>query len=317
MKLTRTLALGTGLALMAAGAVAQTYPTRAITVIVPYAPGSTDTMARVLAEGMTQALGQPVVVETRPGAGGTVGAAAVAGAEPNGYTLLMAVSSVQTVAPHQNELPYSFDSLTPIARVALGPNLIAARAGAPFDTIEGFVDYARANPGAVSYGSAGAGGATHIAAEAIARAAGIELFHIPFPGVTPAIASTIAGDVDVVLGYASAILPQSESGGLVPLAQLSDTRTSLAPDLPTLIEGGIDLSLPPNIGYWAPAGTPDEIVQALAVALESAVAGETFVEFGRNSLTEIGFTGPEEFAAILAEEDAFFGELLPTLNLGD
>ncbi|WP_417599600.1 Bug family tripartite tricarboxylate transporter substrate binding protein [Pararhodobacter oceanensis] len=314
MKQTLNFLAVAALSLSATMASAQSFPTRPVTIIVPYSPGSTDTMARTLAQDMSETLGQPVVVETRPGAGGSVGATAVVNADPDGYTILMAVSSVQTVAPHQRELSYGFDDLLPIARVSVGPNVIAARNGAPFTTIPELVAYARENPGVVSYGSAGTGGATHIAAEAIAQAAGIDLFHIPFGGVTPAITATIAGDVDLVLGFASAILPRAESGQLVPLAQLSDERTSLAPDLSTLREADLDLALPPNIGLWAPAGTPEDVIAALAAAIETSATGETFSEFAANALVEIDVAGPEEFLRVLQAEDAFYAALLPTID---
>lgn len=310
-----TLLAGAALAFGVSTAAAQDYPARSITIVVPYSPGSTDTMARTLAEGMSQELGQPVVVETRPGAGGTVGGAAVASADPDGYTLLFAVSSVQTVAPHQRELPYGFDDLAPVARVAVGPNMIAARTGAPFKSIEELVAYAKENPGKVSYGSAGTGGATHIAAEAFARAAGIELFHIPFNGVTPAVASTIAGDVDIVLGFASAILPQHEGGKLVALAQLSNERTSVAPNIPTLKESGVDLALPPNVGMWAPAGTPKAAIAKLSAAVEKAAASDMFQTFAKSGLTAVDYANSDAFTEVLKAENAFFAELLPTLKL--
>ncbi len=316
MKKTITgLLAGAALALGVTGAAAQDYPTRSITIIVPYSPGSTDTMARTLAEEMSKELGQPVVVETRPGAGGTVGGAAVASADPDGYTLLFAVSSVQTVAPHQRDLPYGFDDLAPVARVAVGPNMMAARTGAPFTTIEELVAYAKENPGEVSYGSAGTGGATHIAAEAFARAADVELFHIPFNGVTPAVAATIAGDVDLVLGFASAILPQAEGGNLVALAQLSEERTEVAPDVPTLMESGVDLALPPNTGMWAPAGTPEDVIAKLSAAVEVAAASESFTKFAASGLTAVDYADSATFTEVLEAEDAFFAELLPTLKL--
>ena len=310
----RGLLGGALVALGALSATAQDYPTRAITVVVPYSPGSTDTMARTLAEGMSKELGQPVVVETRPGAGGTVGGASVASADADGYTLLFAVSSVQTVAPHQRDLPYGFDDLAPVARIAVGPNMMAARTGAPFTTVAELVEYAKANPGAVSYGSAGTGGATHIAAEAFARAAGVELFHIPFQGVTPAVAAAVAGDVDLVLGFASALMPQAEAGKLVALAQLSAERTAVAPDVPTLIESGVDLSLPPNIGFWAPAGTPDEVIAKIAAAAKVAAEGDVFQTFAKSGLTAVDYADAAEFTEVLKAEDAFFAELLPTLK---
>ena len=312
-----TLMVGAALALCISAAQAQDFPTRAVTIVVPYSPGATDTLARTLSEGLSEELGQPVVVETRPGAGGTVGGAFVAGADPDGYTLLFAVSSVQTVAPHQRDLPYGFDDLRPVARVAVGPNVIAARTGAPFATIEEMISYASENPGDVSYGSAGTGGATHIAAEAIARAAGLELFHIPFNGVTPAITATVAGDVDLVLGYASSILPQAEGGNLVALAQLSHERASVAPDLSTLREAGVDLALPPNVGVWAPAGTPDDVVARLSDAIGAAAQSVSFMEYGQTTLTEIDYAPADVFAQVLAAEDAFFADLLANIDISE
>ncbi len=317
MNIVKYLLAGAAMALGATSALAQSFPERPVTIIVPYSPGSTDTMARTLAEDMSKALGQPVVVETKPGAGGSVGAAEVTKADPDGYTLLMAVSSVQTVAPHQRELPYGFDDLKPVARVAVGPNVMAARKDAPFTTVEELIAYAKENPGKVSYGSAGTGGSTHIAAEAIASAAGIELFHIPFGGVTPAIAATVAGDIDLVLGYASAILPQGDAGALIPLAQLSDERTSVAPDLATLKESGVNLALPPNIGIWAPAGTPDDVVAILADAISASASGDMFKGFAANGLVEVSFAGPGDFLTVLTAEDKFYAELLPTINFSE
>jgi tripartite-type tricarboxylate transporter receptor subunit TctC len=313
-KLLTALVGGLALSLTATTVMAQDYPTRAITVIVPYSPGGTDTLARTIAKEVSEDLGQPVVVETKPGAGGTIGGAFVANADPDGYTLLFAVSSVQTVAPHQRDLPYGFDALRGVARVAVGPNVMAARVGAPFKTLEEMVAYAKANPDKVSYGSAGTGGATHIAAEAVARAAEIDLFHIPFKGVTPAVASAVAGEVDLVLGFASAILPQSEAGKLVPLAQLGATRAKLAPDLPTLKEGGVDLALPANIGFWAPADTPDEVVAAFSAAVKKAVKGTTMSEYASKTLSELDYADPATFADILKGEDAFYAELLSTID---
>ena len=143
----------------------------------------------------------------------------------------------------------------------------------------------------------------------MARAAGIELFHIPFDGVTPAVASTVAGDVDLVLGFASAILPQAEGGNLVALAQLSEERTAVAPDTPTLIEGGVELALPPNTGLWAPAGTPEDVIATLSAAVEVAASSESFTTFTTSGLTAVDYADSAEFTEVLKAEDAFFAEL--------
>ncbi|WP_436644248.1 Bug family tripartite tricarboxylate transporter substrate binding protein [Microbaculum sp. FT89] len=313
-KVFKALTAAIALTAVAGAASAQDYPNRSISVIVPYSPGGTDTLARTIAQGLSNELGQTVVVENKPGAGGTVGGSFVANAEPDGYTFLFAVSSVQTVAPHQRDLPYGFDALRGVARVSVGPNVMAARKDAPFTTMEEMVVYAKENPGEVSYGSAGTGGATHIASEAVARAADVELFHIPFQGVTPAVAAAVAGEVDLVLGFASAILPQAEAGKVTVLAQLGEGRAKLLPDVPTLKESGIDLELPVNIGFWAPAGTPDEVVNAFAAAVEKVITSDELQEYGKKTLSELQFAGPADFDAMLAKEDAFYEELLSTID---
>lgn len=303
-------------AALAFSAGAQAFPTEKMTIVVPYAPGATDQLARTLAAEVEKALGQPVVVETKPGAGGTIGANFVAkSSKPDGHTMLIAVSSVQTVAPHQRKLPYGFADLRPVARVTVGPNIMGARVGAPFKDLAGLVAYAKANPGQVSYGSAGTGGATHLAGEAIAQAAGVQFNHIPFKGVTPAVAAAVGGNVDLVFGFASAIMPQVAGGKLVAIAQLGDKRVSGLPDLTTLREGNVDLALVPNIGVWVPAGTPDDVVAKLEDAFRKAAASESFKAFAAKGMTEIDFAGAADFAKALEAEDKFFAKLLDSLGM--
>ena len=314
----RRLLVATAATTIALGlsAAAHAFPTGKMTIIVPYAPGSTDQLARALAGEVEKALGQPVVVETKPGAGGTIGANFVAkSSKPDGHTMLLAVSSVQTVAPHQRALPYGFADLKPVARVTVGPNILGAGTGAPFKDLAGMVAYAKANPGKVSYGSAGTGGATHLAGEALAQAAGVKLNHIPFKGVTPAVAAAVGGNVDLVFGFASAIMPQAAGGKLVAIAQLGDKRVSGLPKLTTLREGGIDLALVPNIGVWVPAGTPDDVVAKLGEAFRKAAGSDAFKAFAQKSMIEIDFAGATDFAKVLAAEDKFFAKLLASLGM--
>lgn len=297
-------------------AAAQAFPTKQVTIVVPYAPGATDQLARVLAGSMEKTLGKPVVVETRPGAGGSVGAAYVAkSAAPDGHAILFAVSSVQTVAPHQNPLPYGFDDLVPLARITTGPNVVAARADAPFKDLKSLIAYAKANPEKVTFGSSGTGGATHLAGEAMARMAGIKLTHIPFPGVTPAVAATIGGNVDLVLGYAQAMYPHVQAGKLVPIAQFAPTRTKVVADLTTLKEGGVDLAMVPNVGAWVAKGTPAAALGALEKAIETATKTPEFVELCKKTLTEIDFAGSAAFQKELVAENAFYKKLLTDLGM--
>lgn len=308
-------AAGTAAAGILGVGAAHAFPTENITVIVPYAPGSTDQTVRTLGQHLEKILGKPVIVETRPGAGGTIGAGVVANAKPDGHTLLFAVSSVQTVAPHQNKLPYGFRNLKPVAQITTGPNMMAARVGAPFKDLKELVAYAKANPEKVSFGSAGTGGATHLAGAAFARAAGIKLNHIPFQGITPAVTATVGGTVDLALGFAQAIWPQAEGNRLVPIAQFGGKRAKVIPNVPIFRDAGIDLVMPPRVGFWAPAETPDAAVAKIAAAAEQASRSPEFVDFAQRTLTEIEFAGQADFQRELEAEDKFFLALLTDLGM--
>lgn len=310
------LAMMAGTAILAGSGAAYAFPDKKLTVIVPYSPGATDQLARVVSAEVEKILGKTILVETKPGAGGTVGGNYVAkSSSPDGYTMLLAVSSVQTVAPHQRDLPYGFDDLRPVARLTVGPNVMGARTGASFNDLKSLVEYAKAHPGGVSFGSAGTGGATHLAGEAFAQAAGIKLNHIPFQGVTPGIAAAVGGTVDLVLGYASAIMPQVEGGKLLAIAQLGDKRASVLPNVTTLTEGGVDLALPANIGVWVPAGTPDDVVATLESAFGKAMQSDSVKQFATKNMTEIDFADSKTFADILKKEDVFYDALLKSLGM--
>lgn len=292
------------------------FPDQPVNVVVPYAPGATDQLARAFATEMEKTLGKPVVVETRPGAGGTIGAAYVArNARADGHTLLFSVSSPLTIAPHQNRLPYAVDDLRPVARVALSPNVMAARADAPFKDLASLIAYAKANPEKVTYGSAGTGGSTHLAGEAFAAAAGVRLTHIPFQGVVPAVTAAVGGTVDLAIGFAQHVMPQIKGGRLFAVAQFGAKRAAVIPDIPTFREGGVDMSLSALIGIWAPKATPDEVVQQLAASVEKATTGQAVVDFATQTLTEIDYANPTDFAADLKEESDFMLGLLRKLGM--
>lgn len=310
-----TLATAICAGLVSANSVAAEYPQETIRFIVPYAPGATDVLARRVAGPLQDELGVTVVVETHPGAGGTIGGRIVSDASPDGATFLFAYSSVQTLGPHQHDAGYTFEDLTPVARVSTGPNMLGARADAPFDTLEELIDFARENPGDVSYASAGTGGMSHLLGEGMSDAAGIELFHVPYQGVTPAIAATVAGDVDLVIGVSSSILPQSQDGALKALGQFGDARASIAPDVPTLRDVGVDASFPTLIGVWAPSGIDDDVKAMFVQALETAVNSDELQEYGASVLLEFSFAGPDEFRSQLEEENQRHIDLIERLGL--
>ena len=298
------------------GSLAMAFPTQPITVVVPYAPGTTDQLARALGGQMEKILGKPVLVETRPGGGGTVGANFIAkSAKPDGHALLFGFTAPLTIAPHQNPLPYGFGDLKAVARVTLGPNMVAARVGAPFKDAKELLAYAKANPEKVSFASSGAGSVTHLAGEGFSRAAGVKLNHIPFQGVTPAVTATVGGTVDLVIGLAQAIWPQIEGKRLVPIAQLGATRATVIPDVPTFKELGVDFAMPASVGFWAPAAAPADAVAQIAAAAEKASTAPEFVDFAKRTLTEVGFAGAQAFQSELEAENKFFLGLLTELGM--
>jgi len=299
-----------------APAHAQTFPSRPITIVVPYAPGATDRDARKIAELASQTLGQPIVVENRDGAGATIGANFVATAKPDGYTILYSTPAVITVAPLVSKPPYKYGDLVALARASLTPHFLAARADAPFKNLPELIAYAKANPGKVTFASPGNGTAVHLAAEAFADAAGIQLNHIPYRGTAPAVTAAVAGTVDLVLGAPGLTGPHVESGKLRAIAQFGPTRSPTLPNVPTLKENGVDVALRAEFGFFLPKGVPPDVVAKLDVALAKAIQSDDFKEFAARALAVPAYLpGPEYQKVVDAERDVFV-RVVPKLSLG-
>ncbi|MBV7483185.1 tripartite tricarboxylate transporter substrate binding protein [Bordetella sp. BOR01] len=298
-----------------AHAASQSYPDRPITLIVPYAPGATDQEARRLAEGMSKELGQTVIVENRAGAGGVVGTQAAARAKPDGYTLLYAAPAVITVAPLLGNAQYRYEDLLPVARSTTSPHVLASRSNAPFKTLPQLIDYAKKNPGKVVFGSSGTGTAVHLAGEAFARAAGIEFNHVPYGGLTPAITAALGGFADLVIGLPVAIKPQVDGGKLLALAQFGATRAPTLADVPTLKEEGIPLTLSVDIGVFAPAGTPADIVARIGTAVEKTVQSAEFKSFAQGALVMPGYLDSAGYRSAVDAERKLYAEIFPALKV--
>ena len=265
MKIARLLALAVA-ATVALAVHAQPYPSKAVKVVVPFTPGSaTDIIARALGERLQASLGQPIVVENRPGAGGTIGALVVAQSPPDGYTLLVQ-SSGHTVNPHiYTSLGYDtlkdFASVTPLVTL---PNVLIVSPAKGYKTVGDLVAAAKAKPGALNYASAGTGSATHMNSEKFRAAAGIVAVHVPMKGTPEAITETIAGRVDWFFAPLISAGPMIKDGKAVALAVGTSRRAANLPDVPTTVEAGV-----PNSDYtfwialFAPAKTPREIVDKL------------------------------------------------------
>ena len=296
---------------------AQGFPNKAITIVVPYAPGATDREARKIAEMAAKHLGQPVLVENRDGAGGTIGAAHVARANPDGYTLLYAAPAVLTVAPLVGKPPYVYEDLMPLARASITPHYLAARLDAPFRNAREMVAYAKANPGKLTFGSPGNGTAVHLAGEALADAAGFQFTHVPHRGLAPALTAVMGGFVDVVIGAPGVINAQVEAGKLRPIAQFGATRAAALATVPTLKEQGIDLALRADFGFFAPKGLPTDVVQRLNEALQKAIESEEFKSFVAVSLVAPAFLNASDYHAVVDAERAIYARVVPKLSLGN
>jgi tripartite-type tricarboxylate transporter receptor subunit TctC len=274
--------------------------------VVPFAPGGADVVARVVGDQITAALGQPVVIENRPGgAGGTVGTKFVTTAEPDGYTLTLASPGPITVAPAVNKnLDYDpLRQLVPVAMVAQSPFVLVVHPGVPATTVAEFVAYAKANPGKVNFVSPGFGTSSHLFGELLKQRTGIDIVHIPYRGAAPAIVDLVAGQVQMFFDNVRNLQPFVQSGRLRALAVTSETRHPDMPDLPTMAEAGVD----GFVGfYWngvlAPAGVPAPIIEKLnAVINQGLRSRETQATIARLGM-EPRIGSPQDFAALIAAE---------------
>ena len=263
--LTLSLAM---LAAFAANAVADDYPNKSIRVIVGFPPGGiNDIVARVVGERLGQSLGQAIIVENRPGAGGTIGADLVAKSRPDGYTLLMGSVSNIAMAPSQYKaLPYDpAKDFAPVVLVAAAPNVLVFHPEFPAQSVKELIALARQKPGAINYASAGLGTSNHLTVELLQVMTGVQLNHVPYKGDAPGTADVVAGQVPMIFPTLPVALPFIKSGKLRPIAVSSAARSSLLPDIPTVAEsGGLpEFEVSVWVGIFAPAGTPKEIVSRL------------------------------------------------------
>jgi tripartite-type tricarboxylate transporter receptor subunit TctC len=251
------------------------YPTKPITMIVPFPPGGlADIVARPVAEAMSRDLGQSVVIENKSGAGGGIGMGLAAKAPPDGYTVLLALSSF-SVIPEADALlgrapMYSFASLRPIARITADPTVLAVRSEAPWKTVKDFVEDAKKRPGAINYGSSGNYGTMHVPMEILSQNAGIRMTHVPFTGAGPAVVALLGGQIDAVSSGPATVLQHVKAGKLRVLAHWGNGRLDALPDVPALKDAGYNAEYAQWSGLFVPAGTPEPIAQRLRAAARVA-----------------------------------------------
>lgn len=275
-------------ALMSANA-ADVYPGKAIKLVVPFPPGGpTDIMGRVVGKIISDKLGQPVVVENRPGAGGNLGTDVVAKAPGDGYTLLLGAVSSLAIAPGlYPRLPYNASKdFTPITLVGMTKGAIVAHPSAPFNDLKGLIAYAKANPGKISYGSSGVGTANHLAGEMLAAAAGIDIQHVPYKGTAPLVQDLLGGQLPMSIESSlSSAANNIKSGKLKGIAVITAARAPLMPDLPTVAEQGLPgFDVPIWFGLLGPANLPKDVLatlhKAVADGLKSPEVVDRFAQIG-------------------------------------
>ena len=300
-----SLAISVGLIALVPEAAFATYPERPVTIVVPFAPGgANDVVVRIIQQPLGEALGQPIIVENRGGAGGNIGFGFVARARPDGYTLLLAPSSFVVNPSLYDKVPYDpFKDFEPVAEITFFPVTFAVRADLGVNTLADLIARAKEMPGRMNYSTPGPGTLPHLATELLKLRAGIDMVHIPYAGAAPAAQALISKTVDLGTMSISAAIPLLQAGSLKALAVTGAERWPDLPDVPTVTEAGVPASVSESWqGVLVPAGTPSDVIERLATAL-LAIAQRPDI---RDKLRNAGFAatgrGPQAFTKRIAED---------------
>lgn len=300
--------------LLAHRATAQAWPTRNLSLIVPFTPGgSTDILARLLGQKLQESLGRSVIVESRPGAGGSIGSDQVAKATPDGHTLLMGHIGTLAVNPGiYPKLPYDpVRSFAPVSLIARVHNVLVVTPDLPVRSVADLIALARARPGTLNYATGGNGSAAHIATAAFADAAGLNLVHVPYRGTSPAVQDLLGGRIQIMLTGAPVVLPLAQAGQLRALGVSGERRLAAAPEIPTIAEAALPgFEASQWYGIVAPAGTPEPVVERLNAAIRAAFADPVVVTRLEQEGAEVWTSTPAEFKALIEAEIARWGALI-------
>jgi tripartite-type tricarboxylate transporter receptor subunit TctC len=297
----------------AATTTAEDYPSRPVRVLVPNPPGGgSDAVARILAQKLTERMGQQFVVDNRAGGGGIIANETVARANPDGYTLLLGFIGPVAISPALTKVPYdSVRDFVPVALVAAGQYILVLHPSVPAKSLKDFVAYAKANPGKINYASAGNGSPLHLAAELFKSRAGINMVHVPYKGGGPATAAILAGEVQAVFGSLTSVVPQIKAGKLTPIGVTGAKRSQLAPEYPTIAELGYPgFEMTSWYGILLPARSPQAVAAALNAAINEVLRGKDVTEsLKRQGLDATGGT-QAEFAAHIRTELAKWAKVV-------
>ena len=306
------------LAALAAGtSLSQTYPTKPVRIIAPFAPGGgTDFIARLIAQKLTERLGQQVIVENKPGAGGNLGAEFAVKSPPDGYTLLLIAGSY-TVNPSIYKLSFDpVNDITPLVQLSQGPFLVAVHPSVPAKTLKELIDYARKEPDKLSYASAGSGSITHLASELFLDMAKIKMVHVPYKGTGPALNDTIAGNTQLIFGSVATSLQFTKSGRLRGLAVTTPQRIPAAPELPTVAEAGVPgYEVVLWHGLVGPKGLPAAVVERVNQAANDALKSKDVADLlATDGVAPAGGT-PERFRAVIKADIERWSRVVKQANI--
>ncbi len=290
------------------------FPDRAITIVVPSAPGgTTDFTARLIAEPLSRAMGQPVVVDNRAGAAGNIGNQWVAKAKPDGYTLLLAYSGYQVGNPHLFKKA-GWDPIkdfTPVAMLTRAPQVVAARPNLPANNLRELVAYAKANPDKLNYASSGNGSIQHIAGELFKQMTGVSITHVPYKGAGPAVQDLLGGQVDLFFTTPASVVSHIKADKLKALAVTSNARLSSLPLVPTTRESDLkEFTLDSWFALYAPAGTPNEVVQQLNTEIAKVLASSDVKKKAEDAGTLVDHMGPVQLGEYTRKELAYWGRVI-------
>lgn len=299
-------------------ASAQGYPVKPIRLIVPFAPGGpNDVVGRVIAQKVSEQIGQPIVVDNRAGAGGAIGTATVGTASPDGYTLLISGTSSLAINPSlYKKLPYDpIKDFTPVSLVGTAPSLLAMHPSVPVRSVQDLIALARSKPGQINYASGGIGSAPHLAGELLNSMARIKMVHIPFKGGGPSLTGLMSGQADLFMGGMSAVIPPVRSGRLRGIAVTSLKRSQFIPDLPTIAETLPGYDVVNWYAIFAPAATPKEIVTRLNHEIVKAMASADVRKRFTDLATDAASSTPEALAAYHRSELKKWADVIKTANI--
>ena len=290
------------------------FPEKEVQIIIPWAAGgATDLIFRALAATTEKYLGKAVVVVNRPGGAGAVGYTECMKSQPDGYTLVSAITPL-TILPHQVKTAFDYKSFEPVINVVRDPCMFLVKSDSPWKTVNEFIDYAKKNPDMITVGNSGAGGGVHLIALAFQQAAGVKFNHIPFAGGGPSVTALLGGHINAVTVSPPEGIQHVKAGKLRIIALFADKRFELFPNVPTVKEQGIDFVMGQWRGLAAPKDTPPDVIKKLHDAFKKGMEDPVFQKNAKDMVVNLSYLGPEDFGKLMAQDNEFYGKLVKQIK---